>query len=64
MRRLNDVFARHDVNIVTQFLQTDAKIGYVVIDADGTVPDAEAILEEIRDLPGTIRARILNPLHS
>ncbi len=64
LRRLNDVFARHNVNIATQFLQTDAKIGYVVIDADGTVPEAEAILEEIRDLPGTIRARILNPLHS
>jgi len=62
LRRLNDVFARHNVNIATQFLQTDPKIGYVVIDADGTVPNAEAILEEIRDLPGTIRARILNPV--
>ncbi|MGE0054602.1 MAG: phosphoglycerate dehydrogenase [Hyphomicrobium sp.] len=61
MRRLNDVFARHNVNIATQFLQTDPKIGYVVIDADGMVPGADAVLEEIRDLPGTIRARILNP---
>ena len=61
LRRLNDVFARHNVNIATQFLQTDAKIGYVVIDADGAVPDALAVLEEIRDLPGTIRARVLSP---
>ena len=61
LRRLNDVFARHNVNIATQFLQTDAKIGYVVLDADGTVPDAERVLEDIRDLPGTIRARILYP---
>lgn len=60
LRRLNEVFARHNVNIGAQFLQTDAKIGYVVVDADGAVPEAEKILEEIRDLPGTIRARILN----
>ena len=60
LRRLNEVFARHEVNIATQFLQTDAKIGYVVLDADGRVADAERVLEDIRDLPGTIRARILN----
>lgn len=60
--RLNDVFARHNVNIASQFLQTDATIGYVVLDADGTVANAGDVLDEIRDLPGTIRARILNPL--
>ncbi len=62
LRRLNDVFARHNVNIATQFLQTDTAIGYVVLDADGTVDDAEDVLEDIRDLPGTIRARMLNPV--
>ena len=62
LRRLNDVFARHNVNIATQFLQTDAAIGYVVLDADGTVDDADAVLDDIRDLPGTIRARILKPM--
>ncbi len=61
LRRLNEVFARHNVNIATQFLQTDAAIGYVVLDADGTVENAENVLEDIRDLPGTIRARMLNP---
>jgi len=60
--RLNEVFARHNVNIATQFLQTDARIGYVVLDADGAVPDAQSVLDDIRDLPGTIRARILNPV--
>lgn len=62
MRRLNEVFAKHNVNIATQFLQTDAKIGYVVLDADGAVQDAQSVLDDIRDLPGTIRARILNPI--
>ena len=60
LRRLNEVFARYDVNIATQFLQTDAKIGYVVVDADAVVPQAEKILAEICDLPGTIRARLLD----
>ena len=60
MRRLNEVFARHNINIATQFLQTDARIGYVVIDADAVVPEAERILEEISALPGTIRARVLD----
>ena len=61
LRRFNEVFARYNVNIVTQFLQTDAKIGYVVADADGAVANAEQVLEDIRNLPGTIRARILYP---
>ena len=60
--RLNEVFARYNVNIASQFLQTDATIGYVVLDADGTVENAAKVLDDIRDLPGTIRARILNPL--
>ena len=59
MRRLNEVFARHDVNIAAQTLQTNAHIGYVVLDTDGEVPDANAIVDEIRGLPGTVRARVL-----
>jgi D-3-phosphoglycerate dehydrogenase / 2-oxoglutarate reductase len=57
--RLNDVFARHGVNIAAQYFQTDGQLGYVVLDADGSVPDAPAVLKDIRALPGTIRARML-----
>ena len=57
--RLNDIFAKHRVNIAAQHYQTDGEIGYVVLDADGTVHHATAVLNEIRALPGTIRARIL-----
>ncbi len=57
--RLNDVFAKHRINIVAQHYQTDAGIGYVVLDADGSVENAPAVLKEIRGLPGTVRARIL-----
>jgi D-3-phosphoglycerate dehydrogenase len=59
MRRLNEVFARHKVNIAAQYLQTNADIGNVVLDADGAVGDAQVIVKEIRDLEGTVRARVL-----
>jgi D-3-phosphoglycerate dehydrogenase / 2-oxoglutarate reductase len=57
--RLNEVFAHHKVNIAAQHYQTDGELGYVVLDADGQVPDAEDIVREIRGLSGTIRARML-----
>jgi D-3-phosphoglycerate dehydrogenase len=57
--RLNEVFARHKVNIAAQYYQTTGQLGYVVLDADGGVPNAEEIVQQIRELPGTIRARML-----
>lgn len=57
--RLNEVFARRKVNIAAQYYETAAELGYVVLDADGTVPDAEDVVKDIRALPGTLRARML-----
>jgi D-3-phosphoglycerate dehydrogenase / 2-oxoglutarate reductase len=57
--RLNEIFARHKVNIAAQHYQTAGDLGYVVLDADGSVADAEQIVTEIRGLAGTIRARLL-----
>ncbi|MGE3711453.1 MAG: phosphoglycerate dehydrogenase [Hyphomicrobiaceae bacterium] len=62
LRRLNEVFAKHGVNIGAQYYQTDADVGYVVLDADDAVANADVILAEIRENPGTIRARIVNRL--
>ncbi len=59
LQRLNEVFAKHGVNIGAQYYQTDGEIGYVVLDADGVVADAGEVLDDIRAIPGTIRARIL-----
>lgn len=59
LRRLNDVFAGRGINIAAQYYQTDGEVGYVVLDADGAVSDAENVLDEIRTLPGTIRCRLL-----
>jgi D-3-phosphoglycerate dehydrogenase len=59
MMKLNDIFSRRGMNIASQFLQTDGEVGYVVIEADGTREDCEQVLEEIRRLDGTLRARII-----
>ncbi len=58
--KLNEIFAQHKVNIAAQSYQTDGDLGYVVLDAEGAVSDAGDILDRIRALSGTIRARILH----
>lgn len=57
--RLNDVLARHAINIAAQYYETRNDIGYVVLDADASAADSQRVLEEIRSLDGTIRARLL-----
>lgn len=59
LNNLNSVFARHGHNITAQYLQTFSDIGYVVIDAEGEQADAPAILDEMRQIEGTLRGRIL-----
>ncbi|MBL8566600.1 MAG: phosphoglycerate dehydrogenase [Hyphomicrobiaceae bacterium] len=59
LQRLNEVFAKHRVNIAAQYYQTDGEIGYVVLDCDDLLSGARDILAEIRSMPGTIRARLL-----
>jgi D-3-phosphoglycerate dehydrogenase / 2-oxoglutarate reductase len=60
LRRLNEVFLQRDVNIMAQYLETDSEIGYVVLDADLTGQDTYEILDDIRALDGTIRARLVS----
>ncbi|PZQ78796.1 MAG: phosphoglycerate dehydrogenase [Ancylobacter novellus] len=57
--RLNDVLARHQVNIAAQYYETSADVGYVVLDADASAADSQRVLTDIRALEGTIRARLL-----
>lgn len=55
---LNRLFSEHDVNIAGQYLQTSAKIGYVVADVE--MPDEPLWLKrQLEEVPGTIRTRIL-----
>jgi D-3-phosphoglycerate dehydrogenase len=59
LRRLNEVFLQRDVNIFAQYLETDSEVGYVVLDADMTGHESNDILDDLRALDGTIRARLV-----
>ena len=59
LNNLNAVFAQRKHNITSQYLQTFSDIGYVVIDAEGDQSEAPSILDELRTIEGTLRARIL-----
>lgn len=57
---INTLFAEQGLNISAQYLQTDAKIGYVVIDIDRVEQSkAEELLAKLKCVSGTIRARLL-----
>ena len=58
LRRVNEVFSSRNLNISAQYLQTDPEVGYVVVDIDGDVEEAE-VMSELQALDGTIRARYL-----
>ncbi|REL34916.1 phosphoglycerate dehydrogenase [Thalassotalea euphylliae] len=55
---INNAFAGLGINIAAQYLQTDDKIGYVVIEVE--TESSEAALAELKQIDGTIRTRILH----
>lgn len=57
LTQINLIFAENNINISGQYLQTTADIGYVVIDVSEDV--SELALEKIKQVDGTIRARVL-----
>ena len=58
LRSINEVFSSRGVNIAAQSLQTDGDIGYVVVEADLGAAST-ALLEPLRAIEGTIRARLV-----
>ena len=54
---INERFSRAGINSASQYLQTDANVGYVVIDIDGQA--SQVALDELGAIEGTIRCRIL-----
>ena len=59
LSQVNDIFSKGQINIAAQYLQTNSKIGYVVIDIDGDAAISDIALRKLRKIDGTIRARIL-----
>jgi D-3-phosphoglycerate dehydrogenase len=59
LSRINESFGRRGLNIAAQYYQTDSELGYVVVESVEARADADAILAELRALPGTVRARLI-----
>ncbi|WP_237217043.1 phosphoglycerate dehydrogenase [Falsiroseomonas oryziterrae] len=59
LSRINESFGRRGLNIAAQYYQTDSELGYVVVESVEARAEAEAILGELRALPGTVRARLI-----
>ncbi|SMF23055.1 D-3-phosphoglycerate dehydrogenase [Alteromonadaceae bacterium Bs31] len=54
---INQVFSENNINISGQYLQTNEKVGYVVIDVNSEYSDLA--LQRLRTVEGTIRCRVL-----
>ena len=57
LARINGLLAANSVNVEAQLLGTRGEIGYVVTDSAGGV--TQAIVEEMRAMPETIRLRVV-----
>ncbi|WED22226.1 phosphoglycerate dehydrogenase [Vibrio sp. JC009] len=57
LNKINTIFAEENINIVGQYLQTKADIGYVVLDIEAD--RSEEALQKLKGIDGTIRARLL-----
>ncbi|UJB21398.1 MULTISPECIES: phosphoglycerate dehydrogenase [Lysobacter] len=59
LSQINDLFSAHKVNIDGQYLRTDAKVGYVVIDVTASEEQTSVLKEALAAVPGTLRTRVL-----
>lgn len=58
LNKITNVFTSRNLNIASQYLQTDSFIGYVIIDIDSK-EHTEDIIRELKAIPETIKTRIL-----
>jgi len=57
LSEINAVFSENNINVGGQYLQTNSKVGYVVIDVDSDY--SELAIQKLRHVKGTIRCRAL-----
>ena len=58
LNKITKVFTERNLNIASQYLQTDSYIGYVILDVDSK-EYAKDIMAELRAIPETIKTRML-----
>jgi D-3-phosphoglycerate dehydrogenase len=54
---INHYFSSRGINISAEYLQTDADLGYVILETDSELDDS--VLKDLKNIPHTIRVRIL-----
>ena len=54
---INRIFSENNINIAAQYLQTNEQVGYVVVEVDSEY--SELALSQLREIPETIRCRVL-----
>ena len=57
LAKLNNIFARYNVNITGQYLKTNEEIGYVIMDVERSYTDG--FVQEIKEMEETIKFRML-----
>lgn len=57
MAQINHVFARHNINIASQFLMTNATIGYAITDVNSEYD--KQVLTDLKQINHTIKFRVL-----
>jgi len=57
LSKINAIFSDNDINITGQYLRTTENLGYMVMDVDAE--DAELALEKVKEVDGTVKARVL-----
>lgn len=57
LSQINQIFSASGINIRSQYLQTNDKIGYVVMDIDKA--NSSLALDKLNEVSGTIRCRVL-----
>jgi D-3-phosphoglycerate dehydrogenase len=57
LSKINAIFSDNNINISGQYLRTTEKLGYMVMDVAADA--GELALEKIREVEGTIKARVL-----
>src|SRR5690606_36679935 len=57
MAKINEVFARHQINSLAQYLKTNEHIGYVITDVNEEYD--KKVINDLKKLPHTVKFRML-----
>lgn len=57
LAKINQILAKHNTNILGQYLKTDEQLGYVITDIDREYD--KKLVEDLKNIPNTIKFRVL-----